>query len=235
VYRPITALVLALAVAGCGAPNPRPPAPAASPAANAPRNAAPNAAYRIDPAQSELRVLVYRAGVLASLGHNHVIVNRDIEGSVSFAGDPAAASFTLSIPANGFMVDDPTTRREEGADFGEETPDDAKEGTRHNMLGAGVLDAAEHPSIDVRSVSIRPAAAGFVATVGVSIAGHDATLVVPFTLELSGGRIVASGATSLKQSSLGLTPFSVMLGALRVQDELTLKFRLVATAVREPV
>jgi polyisoprenoid-binding protein YceI len=227
VHRLIGVLVLALIGVGCGAPAPRSPAPAGSP----PGSALPSAAaYRIDPAHSELRVLVYRAGLLASLGHNHVIVNRGVEGSVGFAGDPAAAWFALSIPANGFVVDDPGARSEEGADFAEQTPEEAKEGTRQNMLGPGVLDAVVHPSIDLRSVAIRPAATGFVATVSVTVAGHASTLEVPFTLDISQGRLTASGATTIRQSSLGLTPFSVMLGGLRVQDELTLKFRLVASA-----
>jgi polyisoprenoid-binding protein YceI len=225
VYRLIGAMLLALAAAACGVPAPRSPAPG-TPSGSAPRAAA----YRIDPAQSELRVLVYRAGLLASFGHNHVIVNRDVEGSISFAGDPAAASFALSIPASGFVVDDPSARSEEGADFEEETPEEAKEGTRHNMLGPGVLDVAQYPSIEVRSIAIRPTAAGLVATVSVTVAGHASTLVVPFTLDLSQGRLTARGATSLRQSSLGLTPFSVMLGGLKVQDELTLRFRLVASA-----
>jgi len=66
--------------------------------------------------------------------------------------------------------------------------------------------------------------------VSVTVAGHASTLEVPFTLDISQGRLTASGATTIRQSSLGLTPFSVMLGGLRVQDELTLKFRLVASA-----
>lgn len=226
-YRVIGILALALIAVGCGAPAPRSPAPADS----LPGTAGPAAAaYRIDSAHSELRVLVYRAGLLASFGHNHVIVNRGVEGSVNFAGNPATASFALSIPANGFVVDDPKARSEEGADFAEETPEDAKEGTRHNMLGPSVLDVAEHPSIDVRSVAIRPAGAGLAATISVTVAGHASTFVVPFTLDLSQGRLTASGALSIRQSSLGLTPLSVMLGGLRVQDELTLKFRLVASA-----
>jgi hypothetical protein len=36
------------------------------------------------------------------------------------------------------------------------------------------------------------------------------------------------GEFALRQSELGLTPFSAMLGALQVQDEMHLTFRLVA-------
>jgi hypothetical protein len=64
----------------------------------------------------------------------------------------------------------------------------------------------------------------------VRVAGHASTLVVPFMLETSSGRVSASGSVALRQTALGLVPFSVMLGALQVQDELTVKFRLVAVS-----
>jgi hypothetical protein len=37
-----------------------------------------------------------------------------------------------------------------------------------------------------------------------------------------------SGDTSVRQTELGLKPFSAMLGALQVQDEMRVKFRIVA-------
>jgi hypothetical protein len=226
---------LCLLAAACGVPPPRAPAPpveSAAPPAGEPqaRTAPPGANYHIDPARSELRVLVYRAGAMASLGHNHVIVNRSLEGWVSFAGDPASASFALSVPARGFVVDEAAARREEGADFAEEPPEDAKAATLRNMLGPAVLDAGAHPWIELRSVSVHPSGGGFEATVAVSVAGHESKLVVPFALDMSADRLRASGTSSVRQSALGLSPFSVMLGALKVQDELELKFRLVSTA-----
>ena len=54
--------------------------------------------------------------------------------------------------------------------------------------------------------------------------------VVPFVVEVSSDRISASGSVVLRQSDLGLTPISVMLGALQVQDEITVKFKFVAAA-----
>ena len=33
----------------------------------------------------------------------------------------------------------------------------------------------------------------------------------------------------LRQSALGLTPYSIMFGALQVQDAVTIKFRLIAS------
>ena len=63
----LNAAALALLLTACGAPAPRPtPHPAAPPPAGPPaaRGGTP---YRIDSSHSELRVLVYRAGVMAPL------------------------------------------------------------------------------------------------------------------------------------------------------------------------
>jgi hypothetical protein len=40
----------------------------------------------------------------------------------------------------------------------------------------------------------------------------------------------ATGSLELRQTALGLTPFSLMLGALQVQDQMRLKFRIIAVA-----
>jgi hypothetical protein len=40
--------------------------------------------------------------------------------------------------------------------------------------------------------------------------------------------VTVSGETSLRQSDLGLKPFSALLGALQVQDEMRISFRISA-------
>lgn len=167
---------------------------------------------------------------MAMLGHNHVIANHALGGWVRYAGRIAGASFALTVPDAGFVVDDEAMRREEGADFAEPTPPDAKSGTLRNMQSAGLLDAAQFPEITVRSAAITGAAGEFTATVTVSVAGHESRLDVPFALDASGGTLTAHGELWVRQSALGLTPFSVMLGALRVRDDMRVKFRIVTAA-----
>jgi len=291
----LNAAALALLLAACGAPPARSPAPhpsspppepppASSPAppATSPEASAAGArgtAYRIDSSHSELRLLVYRAGVMAALGHDHVIINRAIEGWVNPGDSLAGAAFFLSIPTSGFVVDEAAARAQEGDDFSEEVGDDAKAGTLHNMLSPAILDAQSHASITVRSISIEAAPAGAQvpaggaeaqagggarvpaggakaragggaeaqaggarvppaegqgsppgeqATVRISVAGHESTLVVPFTLDTSAGRLHAQAEFTVRQTALGLTPFTALLGALRVEDQLRVKLDLVA-------
>jgi YceI-like domain len=227
VFKRFAVTAIALLLAGCAAYQGRhagQPAPEESPWPAALR--VPGKTYRIDATQSELRILVYRAGPLARLGHNHVVVNRALQGAAKVAA--ASSGFWLNAPAKGFTVDDGQARREEGADFAADVPDDAKSGTMEHMLSAAILDAGEFPEISVTGVAGPPVAGPMVVAVTVRVAGHESTMTVPFTLDIGSGRLSASGSLELRQSTLGLTPYSLMLGALQVQDALTVKFKIVA-------
>lgn len=220
-------IALALLLVGCRVPPVQhaPPGPAAPTAPTPPRGAA---VYRIDPARSELRVLAFRAGPMARLGHNHVISSRQLAGSVNLSGGSNAASFRLEIPADSLTVDDWQDRSTEGADFAEPVSEDAKQGTRHNMLGSALLDAEQHPLIIVQSIGTEGSEPALAATVSIAVAGHESQQRIPFVLARSATRLDATADFRLRQSSLGLTPFSIMLGALQVQDEMQVKIKVVA-------
>ena len=101
------------------------------------------------------------------------------------------------------------------------------------MRSAPVLDADEFPAITVNGTAAAGArasgAAELVATLAISVAGHESKIDVPFVLESDPDHLSAAGSVELRQSALGLTPYSLMLGALQVQDAMTIKFRIVAT------
>ena len=226
------ALVAAAALAGCPV---RAPGPTPHPAAMPPPAARLGTPYAIDPGQSQLLVLVYRGGALASAGHNHLIASHDLGGTIYVPEDPLQASFELTVPMTSFTVDEESLRAaEHSADFPPGIPDSARAGTRQHMLGADQLDAEHSPQIILRALQLeaaRPAAPGMLlAHVQVSLRGGEHPLAVPVHYERAGDTVVASGELPLRQSELGITPYSAMLGALQVQDELRVKFRLVARA-----
>jgi hypothetical protein len=234
VFKNLSIGVLALLLAACGVPKVRHAAPPPKPEESISKpGLPPGRVYRIDESQSELRILVYRAGPLARFGHNHVMVNHAIRGAVNLADVPGDSVFWLTVPVAGFVVDEAQARREEGADFAGDIPDDAKSGTLHNMLSAALLNADEFPEITVRSVAesgtrAAPGAGALTATVAISVAGHESTIDLPLTLHDDSRRLSATGSLELRQTALGLTPFSLMLGALQVQDAMTIKFEIVA-------
>jgi hypothetical protein len=229
VFNRIATAALVLCVAACAAPRPAaPPAPSRPTAVL--QTLPARGSYQIDSADSELRVLVYRAGPLAGLGHNHVMVNRAMTGLVQVGGDVSASSFSLNVPVDEFVVDDARARSEEGGDFSGDISEDARAGTRSNMLSAAVLNGLKYPSIVVKSVALAGTPAALSADLEVSVAGHSVRISTPLILQGDAHRMTATGSVQLRQTALGLAPYSLMHGALQVQDALLVKFKFVVAA-----
>ena len=187
---------LIVMLAACGAPRPRQPGPQTpEESTSKPGRQAAGTAYRIDENRSELRILVYRAGPLARFGHNHVVINHSIRGSVYLAETAGPSIFRLEVPVAAFVVDDAQARRDEGVDFAADVPEEAKSGTLRNMLSASLLDGEEFPMITLNGVAVSAADSGsgaLSASVAISIAGHESTIDLPFTLQSDS---IASGRT----------------------------------------
>ena len=227
-FKQIAGSVLVLSLAACAAPRPRQVTPWLPGQTSLQSLPAPGE-YPIDSGSSELRLLVYRAGALSNLGHNHVMVNRAVTGRVQIGNSVSASSFSLNVAVNDFLVDDAQSRSEEGADFPSDIPEDAKEGTRRNMLSNAVLNGAEFPNITVKSVSLNGTLQAPNADLEISVAGHTSTISMPFSLQGDAHHLIAAGSTELRQTALGLTPYSLLHGALQVQDAMQLKFKITAS------
>jgi polyisoprenoid-binding protein YceI len=186
------------------------------------------ARFKVDPAASLLQILVYRGGVMARLGHNHVIASRQLEGTVYVTPDPLATRFDLSFPVDALTVDEPALREAIGPDFPPDVPQSARDGTRVNLLSEALLDGVHHRVIRLRATDVRAAANGYEVDVQVDFKGSNYSLRVPVTVSREAGALVASGQFPLRQSDLGLEPFSVAMGTLVVLDDMQVRFRLTA-------
>jgi hypothetical protein len=227
-FNRIAVALLVLSLSACATLHPHRVAPPPAPPSSSRLESLPPAgSYQVDSQNSELRVLVYRAGALANLGHNHVLVNHGVTGVVQVGATLGASSFTLQVPVDGFVVDDPQARREEGGDFEGDIAEDAKAGTRLHMLGAGQLNAAEFPTITVRSVNLSGTLDALSADLTIGIAGREAGVSAACSLQGDAHTLTAVGSLVLRQTAIGLTPYSLLHGALQVEDGLQLKFRIV--------
>ncbi len=184
--------------------------------------------YAIDAKLSDVRFLVYRAGALASFGHNHVIQAQDIRGDVYLADDFQASGFSLSLPVAAFVVDDPKARSVEGPDFAKQPSDPAIDGTRKNMLSEALLDVVHYPEVHIRSVQLLGPDWGPDARVRIELRGVAQDVSVPISVERNGDTLSVHGAFEIKQSDFGIKPFSVLGGGLQVADTLRIRFHLVA-------
>ena len=124
---------------------------------------------------------------------------------------------------------EPAPRTAAGADFPPSVPQSARDGTRTNLLSLALLDAANYPSIRLRATDIKAADSGFDAGVEVTLKGATYPLRVPVQLERREGAIIARGEFPLRQSELGLKPFSVAMGTLVVLDEMHIRFEISAS------
>jgi polyisoprenoid-binding protein YceI len=206
------------------------PTPAAPAAEGAREMAIPanSTEYKVVSGESLLQILVYRGGAMARLGHNHVIASNRLEGSAYVTDDPVQTRFDVHFPVNELTVDEPEQREKAGADFPPGVPESARIGTRNNLLSEALLDGANHPEIRLRAIDVVRAGEGY--DIGVEITIKDLVRVVrvPTKVVRSDGALTATGEFPLKQSELGLKPFSVAMGTLVVLDDMKVRFELTA-------
>jgi polyisoprenoid-binding protein YceI len=231
-----TVVLLAACLTGCPTPPRVPPPSSGQNAPVLPRLPGHEGRpYDIASADSLLTIQAFRGGALAKAGHNHVIASHTLTGTLYVPVDPGHATFEVHMPVADLTVDEAVLRAKENSEeFPPDIPDSAKEGTRKNMLSAALLDGEHYPEILLRSERLEPVAGGdgsqWIAHVQVTVRDRTSPVVVPVHYESQDDQIIVSGEFPLKQSDLGLTPFSALLGALQVVDEMKVRFRIVARA-----
>ena len=184
--------------------------------------------YRVAAAESEVRVLVYRDGPMARLGHNHVLRSQALQGTIDLGARGQEPRVGLAVPVASFSVDEAGLRREEGDDFPGVVEDTAIAGTRKNLLSEALLDGAHFPEIRLTSRKLTGSAPDYTMTVAVEVKGQTRDLIVPVRVEERPDELRATGAFTATHAELGLTPFTVMGGLLSVRDAIKLRFTIVA-------
>lgn len=185
--------------------------------------------YEILPENSDIRFLVFRAGALAKLGHNHVVQARNVRGEILLSPDIHRSQFFIEIPVKDFQVDAETVRLDEGGEFLPQPDAEAIAGTTRNMLGEQVLDAANYPTIEIRSVALNGPEWGLDATVRIRMRGVEREILVPTAIEQQSDTLVVTATFSVKQSDFGIVPMRVLGGALQVDDSVKVRMRIVAS------
>ena len=211
------------------APAPPTPTPALPPAQQqAPVGGQAGIDYTIDPVRTAVTVIVRRAGPFARLGHDHVITSGEESGLVRIGDSPEHSGFEIRLPVDKFEVDLPEARAAAGAEFAAAVPESARAGTRQNMLRPEVLDGAQFPTLTLRAESATGTWADCVAVIAVTMKGRETQISVPLQAEVGPEIVTARGSLVLRQSELGLQPFSVAGGAVQVADPLEIRFVIAA-------
>jgi polyisoprenoid-binding protein YceI len=221
----LAAALVGLMLAGCALPVRKPaPAPAGPPADF------PEAYYqealaqgrpvlRVDPAESLVVIEVRRAGSLARLGHDHVVASHEIGGYV--APDQGRADLFVALAR--LTVDEAALRAEAGFDT-QPTESDV-EGTRAHMLEK-VLETDKFPFALIRVSGAGTGQGEVTLSVAITLHGITRTLQAPARIGADSGGMSVTGRLSFEQTDFGITPYSLLGGAIAVKNGVELRFRI---------
>jgi len=186
------------------------------------------ASFKVDPAQSSLVVQLFKDGLAARLGHDHVVRAGAFAGAVTYdQSHPAVSSIRVEVEVRSLIADDPGTRRTFGL-AGELSTSERAE-IDSAMKADGQLAAARFPSITFTSTAITKQADGRYAVTGrLTIRGVTNELRFPAELALDGPKLRGRAQLKFTQSSFGYQPYRALLGAIKNKDEVILHIDLVA-------
>jgi hypothetical protein len=184
--------------------------------------------FRVYPARSRLVIEVRRGGSLAQFGHDHVVASHDTRGRIA----PGEGRADLWVPLDALVVDESALRREAGFDTQPSSDDIA--GTRRNMLNR-VLEIDQHPYALIAINEL--AAHGSTQQARVTITLHGTTHSVDTTAQFTqtSAEVSVTGTIELDQSRFGIAPFSLLGGAIAVQDRVKITFRIYADRIDQRI
>jgi polyisoprenoid-binding protein YceI len=186
------------------------------------------ATFRIDPSRSSLVVQIFRDGLAAKLGHDHVVEATTLEGRVAYdPSAPALSSVAAQIHTASLKVDDAETRRKFGLE-GQPTAADVAE-IEKSMKAEGQLDASRFPVITFTSTTITADAPDrYLVTGQLTIRGVTRDVRFPARAVMEGNLFRATATLTFMQSAFGYKPYSALLGAIKNKDAVMLHIQLVA-------
>jgi polyisoprenoid-binding protein YceI len=161
--------------------------------------------YNLGPSDGTVKVMTGRQGMASKVGHDLTLEASNWKATLTVDGDPSRSEVTATIEPRSLEV----TAATGGA---KPVSDKDKKDIKKNiseLLGNGSITFTS-TSVEVKSdTSLKVPGE-------LSIAGQSR----PVTLDLTAtpdGRL--SGSLTLVQSQFGIKPYSAMMGALKVKDE----------------
>ncbi|QQS45993.1 MAG: YceI family protein [Acidobacteriota bacterium] len=178
--------------------------------------------YRIVTSESSLWVYVEKAGLFSVFAHNHEIGVKSWSGSVTVpqAGASGAAA-QFEVDARSLVVLDKNVSDKDRSEIS-------------NSMHKDVLESERHGKISFHSASIsnlRPSGKdeySFTLNGDLMLHGVTKRIAVPLTATITATEIRAKGKYRLKQTDYGIKPYSAAGGTVKVRNEVTVNFSIVA-------
>lgn len=174
---------------------------------------------RLDPGRSWVRVWSRKAGLLARLAHDLCLESR--AAAIEVQQDGRALEVRVAVPVTSLRV------------LGQVHPDGRiqplKPGDHQeiegNLRGPRVLQADRHPEVRFSGRGTLPAAPGpFELDGRLELCGQTRPIRLPARVFQDPEGLRVEGQVELSQRSFGIEPFSALMGALKVKDEVAVSW-----------
>ncbi len=180
--------------------------------------------YTIVTGESSFWVFVPKAGLLSGFAHDHQIGIKSFSGKIVVPESGAAnGSLQLDVDATSLVVLD--TKPSE---------DDKKK--IHNSMHGEVLESAKYPKVTFKSASVsdlkQTGGENYSFTLNGDLTLHGVTkrIAMPVSLTINAKQLRAEGKYTLRQTDFGIKPYSAAGGTVKVKNEITVNFNIVAKA-----
>jgi polyisoprenoid-binding protein YceI len=173
-------------------------------------------AHRFDATTASCRILTFKEGLLSAVAHDLELAVRRFEGELDPGARTVEATFdATSIEVVGAVQDGRVATGVLGSfERGQITKNMAKD----------VLKSARYPTVRFVSVSVEERGDAFRVRGELTLVGRTRPLV--FDTRREGDQIVAR--VRLHQPEFGITPYSALLGAIKLKPDLEVELRLPA-------
>jgi len=180
--------------------------------------------YSINASQSRIELLVFRGGILRTLGHDHAIAAKKISGEILYnSGNIENSAVHLRIDARALTVlSDP--------DLSEKDRNEVQA----TMQGAKVLNIQAFPQIEFHSTRVKNVGntgEDLTLTGRLILHGVEKEITFPLRIHPDKNSLRATGAVFVSQGDFGITPIKGGLGAVRVKNEVKISFDILAEKV----
>ena len=181
--------------------------------------------FRVDSQQSQVLVTVRRGGLMAKLGHDHIVSSRQLQGFILMDQDNQRCHADFYIPVHLIEVDNPQLRAQAQMQTTPSKKDIAA--TRINMLRS--VKAEQFPFVQLRSADCSEAFSNRSVTVEIQLHGVIQEREINLNWHRdSTGILTAQSTFSLLQTDFNIAPFSIMNGLIKVEDKLEIDVQLTA-------
>lgn len=178
--------------------------------------------YTIVPGESSFWVFVPKTGLLSGFAHDHEIGVKSFTGKItvpeSGAGD---GLLVLDVDATSLVVLD-------------KKPSEEDKKKIQNSMHSEVLESAKYSKINFKSTSVSDLKQmggdkyGFTLNGDLTLHGVTKRIAVPVSLTINGQQLRAEGKYTLRQTDFGIKPYSAAGGTIKVKNEITVNFNIVA-------